>query len=126
MPSIHTEVTTRHEATRITDQKYRRTAILLGLGQPTQHVLLGPVVAAIGELHEQIFDHRGDDVSGGDGVDADGVLTPLGGQVASELDDSCFGGVVGWADESLYKQGRQVSVFCLSKKSGETGESSCR
>ena len=42
-----------------------------------------------------------------DGVDADAVGTPFGGEVAAELEDGGFGGVVGGADEAL---GGYVSV----------------
>lgn len=101
MTAIHPQVTPRHEAAGITDQEDGGAAILLGLGHATQHVLLGPLVAALGEFHEELLDHGGDDVAGGDGVDADTVLAPLGREVAAELDDGGLRGVVGGADQSL-------------------------
>lgn len=101
MASVNAQVTASHKAARIAEQEDSRTAVLLRAGQTAQHVLLGPLVAALGEVHEELFDHRGDDVAGGDGVDADVVLAPLGGEVAAELDDGGFAGVVGGTDEAL-------------------------
>jgi hypothetical protein len=63
--------------------------------------VLGPLVAALGELDEELLNHGSDDVAGGDGVDTDVVLTPLSGEVAGELDDGSFASVVGRADEAL-------------------------
>lgn len=101
MSTVNAQVTTSHEAARITEQEDRRTAVLLRTGQAAQHVLLGPLVAALGEVDEELLDHGGDDVARGDGVDADVVLAPFGGEVAAELDDGCFGGVIGGADQTL-------------------------
>lgn len=101
MATVHAQVATSHEAARIAEQEHCGTAVLLWTGQTAQHVLLGPLVAALGELDEQLLDHLGDDVAGGNSVDADVILAPLGGQVAAQLDDGCFAGVVGGADETL-------------------------
>lgn len=102
MATVHPQIASRHEATGVADQKDSSATIFFGARQTTQHVLLGPFFAAFGKLHEQVLDHLGDDVSGADGVDADVVLAPFGGEVATELDDGCLGGVVGWADEALF------------------------
>lgn len=101
MATVHPQIASRHKAAGIADQKHSRATVFLGPRQATQHVLLGPFLAALGELHEQVLDHLRDDVAGADGVDADVVLAPFGGEVAAELDDGGFGGVVGWADEAL-------------------------
>lgn len=108
MATVHAQVATSHEAARIAEQEHGGTAVLLRAGQTAQHVLLGPLVAALGELDEQLLDHLGDDVAWGNGVDADVVLAPLGSQVAAQLDDSGFAGVVGGADETL----RKKKVLC--------------
>jgi hypothetical protein len=42
-----------------------------------------------------------DDIARGDGVDTDIIWTPFAGEVARELDDGGFGGVVGGTDEAL-------------------------
>ncbi len=101
MATVNAQVTTSHEAARIAEQEDRRTAVLLRAGQTAQHVLLGPLVAALGELDKQILNHLRDDVARGNGVDADVVLAPFRSQVAAQLDDGRFAGVVGGADQTL-------------------------
>lgn len=101
MSTVNAQVTTSHEAASIAEQEDSRPAVLLRTGQTAQHVLLGPLVAALRELDEELLDHCGDDVAGGDGVDADVVLAPFGGEVAAELDDGGFAGVVCGTDEAL-------------------------
>lgn len=101
MTTINTQVTTSHEAGSITEQEDGGTAVLFRTGETTEHVLLGPLVATVGEVDEELLDHGGDNVAGGDGVDADVVLAPLGGEVATELDDSGLACVVGGTDETL-------------------------
>lgn len=104
MATVHAQITTSHETACIAEQEHCRTAVLLGTGQTAQHVLLGPLVAALGVLDEQLLDHLRDDVARGNGVDADVVLAPLGGQIPAQLDDSGFAGVVGGADETLREE----------------------
>lgn len=101
MATVNAQVAASHEAASIAEQEDGGTAVLLRAGQTAQHVLLGPLVAALGEVNEELLHHGGDDVAGGDGVDADVVLAPFGGEVAAELDDGCFARVVGGADEAL-------------------------
>ena len=101
MPPINPHIAPRHKAARITKQINRRTAILFRPTQLAQHVLLRPLLAPLGVFLEQLFDHRGHDVAGGDGVDADAVRAPFGGEVARELDYAGFGGIVGRADQTL-------------------------
>ena len=101
MPTINPQIAPRHKATRITYQEHRRTSILLRHTQLAQHILRRPIPLALRVLVEQRFYHRGDDVAGGDGVDADAVGSPLGGEIATELEHCGFGGVVGGTDESL-------------------------
>lgn len=101
MPTIHPQVRARHETARVADQENTRAAILLGSAQPAQHVLRRPVCPALRVLLEQLLDHGRHDVAGRDGVDADAVGAPLGGEVARELDDAGLAGVVGRADEAL-------------------------
>lgn len=101
MATIHPQIASSHKAAGVTDQKHSRATVLLRARQTAQHVLLGPFLAALGVLHKQVLDHLGDDIPGADGVDANVVLAPFGGEVAAELDDGCFGGIIGWADEAL-------------------------
>lgn len=101
MPTIHAQIAARHEAARITDEEDRRSPVLLRVAEFAQHVLGGPVTPALGVLLEERFHHGGDDVARGNGVDADAVGAPFGGEVAGELQYGRFGGVVGGADEAL-------------------------
>lgn len=101
MATVNAQVTTSHEAASIAEQEDCSTTVLLRAGQTAQHVLLGPLVAALGELDEQLLDHLSDDVARGNGVDADVVLAPFSSQVAAQLDDGRFAGVVGGADQTL-------------------------
>jgi hypothetical protein len=98
MPSINPQITARHKAARITDAEHRSTPVLLRHTELSQHVLRRPVAPALGVFLEQSLDHGGRDVAGRDGVDADAVGTPLGREVAAELQDGGFGGVVGGTD----------------------------
>ena len=100
--SIDSQIRAGHEAAGIADEEDASAAVLLGRAEAAEHVLGGPVGAALGELLEQLLDHGRDDVARRDGVDADAVRAPLGGQVAGELDDGGLAGVVGRADEALY------------------------
>lgn len=101
MSAVHAYVAPRHEAAGVAQQEDGGAAVLAGRGHAAQHVLLGPVGAAVGELLEQPLDHGRGDVAGRDGVDADVELAPLGGEVAGQLDDSGLACVVGGADQAL-------------------------
>jgi len=98
MPTINPQIRARHKTTRIADQEYRSTTVLLRHAEFSQHILRGPVAAALGVLLEEGLDHGRDDVTGRDGVDADAVGAPFRREVAAELDDAGFGGVVGGAN----------------------------
>ena len=115
MPTINPQITARHERAGITDEEDRGAAVLLRHGELAEHVLRGPVAAAVGELLEERLHHGRDDVAGRDGVDADAVVAPFGGEVAGELEHAGFAGVVGGADEAL-KEGREcVSLDCCCR-----------
>lgn len=101
MPPINPHITPCHKATRITEQKHRRTTVLARTGQTAEHVILGPGLATLGILDEELLHHGGDDVAGRNGVAADLVGAPFHGEVAGELEDAGFAGVVGGADEAL-------------------------
>lgn len=101
MASVHPQITARHETACITDQEHCRAPVFLRCAELAQHILRRPVPSPVRELLEERLDHGRDDVAGRYGVDADAVLAPLGGEVAGELDDARFGGVVGGADEAL-------------------------
>ena len=57
---------------------------------------------------EQSLDHGSCDVAGRNCVYADAVAAPFGSEVAAELEDGGFGGVVGWADEALVESVREL------------------
>ena len=100
---INLQIRACHKTTRIANQKYRRAAVLVWPAQFAQHILRRPVAPPLGVLLEEVLHHGGHDVAGRDGVDADAVGSPFRGEVAGELDDGGFGGVVGGADEALQK-----------------------
>jgi len=101
MATIDPQIAARHKAARIADAEYRGAPVLLGHTEFAQHVLSRPVAFTLGVFLEQGLDHGGRNVAGRDGVDANAVGAPFGGQVAAELQDGGFGGVVGGADEAL-------------------------
>jgi hypothetical protein len=101
MPAVHAQIAAGHKAAGVADQENRSTTVLGRARQATQHVLLGPLGATLGKLDKQVLDHLGDNIARRNGVDADVVLAPFGGQVAAQLEDAGFGSVVGSADEAL-------------------------
>lgn len=103
--TINPQIRARHKAARLTNEEHSGAAVLLGLAELAQHILRGPVPFALGVLLEQRLDHGRHDVARRDGVHADAVLAPLGGEVAAELEHASFGGVVGGADEALWRLG---------------------
>lgn len=66
--------------------------------------MLGPLGATLGDVVKERLNHGGYNVTRGDGVDTDVELAPFGGEVAGELDDSCFASVVGGADQTLTRE----------------------
>lgn len=117
MSAVDSQIRRSHEATRITDQEYRRSSVLLRYTQLSEHILRGPVSLSLGILLEKSFYHCGDDVAGGDGVDADSVGTPFRGEVACELDHARFGSVVCGTDEALFGSDG-VSGRCMAEEKG--------
>ena len=63
MTTVHAEVGTSHEAAAGAEEEDSCAPVLLWGGQTAKHVLLRPVLAALGVLDEQLFNHRGDDVA---------------------------------------------------------------
>lgn len=90
MPTIDLQISPGHEAARVADQEHCGASVLLRLAQLAQHILRWPVSSPLRILLEQRFDHGSDDVARRDGVDADAVLTPFGGEIAAELDHAGF------------------------------------
>jgi hypothetical protein len=118
MAPVHSQIRPRQERTCIAHQEHGRTAVLLGPAQPTQHVLLRPVAPPLRVLLKELIHHVGEDVAGGQRVDADGLVgggrgggraaargrrqvTPFRGEVARQLEHSGFGGVVRGTDQPL-------------------------
>ena len=99
--AIHPQVCPCHIRACVAEQEYRCPTILLGLAKLPQHVLRGPIGPPLGVELEELIHHGGHDVSRGNGVDADAVLAPFGREIARELDDASFGGIICRADESL-------------------------
>ena len=120
MAPINPQIAPRHKATRITDAKHRRPTVLLRQTELAQHILRRPIPPPLGELLKQCFYHGGYDVARRDGVDADAVGAPFGGEVAGELDHAGFGGVVGGADEALLCERERLAMrLCWGGLGGE-------
>lgn len=94
VPPIDAQIGARHEAASVAEQEDGGTAVVLGAAQLAEHVLAGPLDLAVGKFVEQRPHHICDNVSGGDGVDANPVLAPLGRQVPAQLDNGCLRRVV--------------------------------
>lgn len=101
MSAVDPQVAAGHKAAGVANAEDGRAAVLFGHGELAEHVLRGPVAAALGVLLEERLDHGRLDVAGRDGVDADAEGAPFGGQIAAELQDGGLRGVVGGADEAL-------------------------
>lgn len=101
MTTIHTEVTASHEAASIANEEDCCTTIFLRPGETTKHILLGPLLATLRELNEQLLDHSCDNVARGDSVNTDIIGSPFGGEVASELENSGLASIVCGANKTL-------------------------
>lgn len=77
MSTINTQIRTSHEAASVAEQEDGRAAVVLGLAELVQHVLLGPLDGAVGELLEQLLHHLRHDVARRDGVHADVLDAPF-------------------------------------------------
>ena len=102
--TVHAQVASRHETTSVTEEEDSGTPVLLRGGQASEHVVLGPLLAALRVLDKELLNHGSDNIAGRDSVDPDIVLAPLGGEVAGELDNGSFAGVVSRADEALERK----------------------
>ena len=101
MATIHAQVASSHEAASITEQEDSSATVLFRSGETAKHVLFGPLVATFGELDEQLLNHSSNNVTRGDGVDADVICAPFGGEVACELEDSSLASVICGANKTL-------------------------
>jgi len=101
MPTIDPHIGSRHEGARITDQEDGGSTVLAWLAQLAEHILCRPISSAFGILLEQCFDHGCHDVAWTNSVDANAVLAPFRGQIAGELHQTGFTGVVRRTDEAL-------------------------
>lgn len=101
MATIHAQVASSHEATSIAEQEDSSATVLFWSRETAKHVLFGPLVATFRELDEQLLNHSGNNVTRGDGVDADVVGAPFGSEVACELDDSSLASIICGANKTL-------------------------
>lgn len=99
--TVHAQVAASHETAGITEQENSGTTVLLGTRQTAEHVLLGPLVAALREINEQLLNHSRDDVARRDSVDTNVVRAPLSCQVPAKLDDGSLASIVGGTNETL-------------------------
>lgn len=104
MSAVDPQVAAGHEAAGVADQEDSGAAVFLRHRELAEHVLRRPVPAALGVFLEESLYHGGGDVAGRNGVDADAEGAPFGGEVAAELENGSFGGVVGGADEALWRK----------------------
>lgn len=94
MTSVNLEVGSSHEAGGIADEKDRRTSVLFRRTQFAEHVLRRPVTSPLWILLKQRFHHGRNDIPGGDGVHADPMFAPLGGEIPCELQNTGLGCIV--------------------------------
>ena len=101
MTAINAEIAACHETAGIAQKENSSTSIIVRRGQATKHVFLGPVRSALRVSDEQVLHHGGHNVPGRDGIATNSVHTPFGSEIARQLKNSSFAGVVGRADQSL-------------------------
>lgn len=101
MATIHAQVASSHEAASIAEQEDSSATVLFRSGETTEHILFGPLVATFRELGEQLLNHSGNNVTWGDGVDADVVGAPFSSEVACKLEDSSLASVICGANKTL-------------------------
>lgn len=112
MTTVNPEISTRHEATRITEQEHGRTSVLVRIAQAAEHIGIRPILLPLGKSLKETRSHGRDDVSGRYGIDSDPMLAPLSCEIASELDHTRFGGVIGSV------RGAGVSIPQLTSRRG--------
>lgn len=103
MATVDAQIASCHETAGVTQEKDCGTPVFVRGRQTAEHVVFGPFFPALRELDEQIFDHFCDNVARRDGVDANAILTPLHGQIATKLDNSGLAGIVRRTNETLGK-----------------------
>ena len=81
VPAVYTEIGPCHVRACWTEQEHRCAAKVFRLAELAEHVLRGPICAALWVEAKELFDHRGDDVAWRYGVDADAVLAPFRSEV---------------------------------------------
>ena len=113
MTPIDPHIRPRHELRSIAQQEDCSPTIIFRLAQLIEHILLWPLLPPLRILNEQLLRHGSDDIARGNRVHADAILAPFRRQITSQLDDACFGGIVGWTDESLGIE--SVTIFRYSK-----------
>lgn len=92
--SVNAKIATRHEAAGIAEEEDGGAAELLGAADAAEHVLTCPLGLALGVVVEEVLEHLGQNITGGEGVDSDSVLAPFGSQAATQLDDGGLGWIV--------------------------------
>lgn len=75
--AIDSQISARHETAGVAEEEDGSAAVLVGRAEPAEHVLLGPLLSSLGVLDEEVLEHLGEDVAGGEGVDADAVDAPF-------------------------------------------------
>lgn len=91
MAAVNTEIGASHEAACIAEEEDGSAAELVRHADAAKHVLPSPLGSALGVVVKEVLEHLGQDVAGGEGVDADAVLAPFGSEVASELHHRSLG-----------------------------------
>lgn len=77
VPAVDAQVGAGHEAAGVGEQEDGGAAVVLGLAQLVEHVLLGPLDGAVGEPLEQPLHHLRHDVPRRDRVHPDVLNPPL-------------------------------------------------
>ena len=79
MATINPQVRTGHKRTCWAQEEYGGTSEIFRSAELSEHVLSGPVDSPFGESLEEFFDHGGDNVAGGYGINSNAVFAPFRG-----------------------------------------------
>ena len=79
MATINSQVRAGHERTCWTQEEDGCASEIFRSAELAEHVLSGPIDSPFRESLEEFFDHGGDDVARGYGINSDAVFAPFRG-----------------------------------------------
>lgn len=92
--AVDAEIGASHEGACVAEEEDGGAAILVRHADAAKHVLSSPLGLALGVIVKEVLEHLGQDVAGGEGVDADAILAPFSSEIAPQLHYSSLGWVV--------------------------------